>query len=172
MFSFFQVTHTGVSGDRDCRGVVVPAPLESCLMNCSWCLLYFRSVLNFSSVQCRNCSTKVGPEKKERIKKKESKRVKKKISLCVGENGGAFSFFSFLKQRRKRPMNSSKPHYFGKWVNAPWPVPPTVCQLQEQIGLQGLIDSCVCACVFARNTVRVREITTDRNHYKTLKSDK
>lgn len=70
MFSFFQVTHTGVSGDRDCRGVVVPAPLESCLMNCSWCLLYFRSVLHFSSVQCRNCSTKVGPEKKERIKKK------------------------------------------------------------------------------------------------------
>lgn len=92
MFSFFQVTHTGVCGDRDCRGVVVPAPLESCLMNCSWCLLYFRRVLNFSSVQCRNCSTKVGPEKKRKNKKKESKRVKKK-SHCVWEKMEELSAF-------------------------------------------------------------------------------
>lgn len=63
--------------------------------------------------------------------------------LCVGGGEGASAF---LKQRSIRSMDSSKAHYFGKWVNAPWPVPPTVYQLQKKIGLQGFIDSCVCAC--------------------------
>lgn len=64
--------------------------------------------------------------------KVEPKSTVNHPSLCVSKSGGAFSF---LKRRSKRSMNSSKPHYFGKWANAPWPVTPTVCQLQEQIGL-------------------------------------
>lgn len=67
-------------------------------------------------------------------------------------------------------MNSSKPHYFGKWVNAPWPVPPTVCQLQEQIGLQGFIDSCVCTC--QRECESKRNNDWHRDNYKRLKSHK
>lgn len=67
-------------------------------------------------------------------------------------------------------MNSSKPHYFGKWVNAPWPVPPTVCQLQEQIGLQGFIDSCVCAC--QRECESERNNDWQRSNNKRLKSHK
>lgn len=69
-------------------------------------------------------------------------------------------------------MNSSKPHYFGKWVNAPWPVPPTVCQLQEQIGLQGFIDSCGCVCVCQRECESERNNDWQRNNYKRLKSHK
>ena len=78
-------------------------------------------------------------------------------SVCVWENVEEHFFF-FFKRRSKRSMNSSKAHYFGKWVNAPWPVPPTVCQLQEQIGLRGFTDSCVsvcvCVCVYVCMCVR------------------
>lgn len=74
----------------------------------------------------------------------------------------------FFKWRSKRPMNSSRAHYFGKWLDGPWPVPPTVCQLQEQIGPQGFRDSCVCAGQRHRQSGRNNDC--HRRNYKSIKS--
>lgn len=61
-------------------------------------------------------------------------------------------------------MNSSKPHYFGKWVNAPWPVPPTVCQLQGANWSPEIRRHLLCAsvCIFGADSLRVRGMMTDR----------
>lgn len=60
-------------------------------------------------------------------------------------------------------MNSSKPRYFGKWVNAPWPVPPTVCQLQEENWSPGIPRHlCVHLCAFLADSLRVREMMIDK----------
>lgn len=78
----------------------------------------------------------------------ESKTIKR-------ETGRIWGYIQLFQNEGVRDSRvEAKPHYFGKWANAPWLVPPTVCQLQRKLVPR---DSWTAVCM--PETVRVRKIT-------------